>query len=56
MARLHRDYNGYINARARTTGHLWQGRFGSVAVDEAESVGLPGKLLERLAKDRKGWS
>jgi REP element-mobilizing transposase RayT len=34
---LHRRYTGYINARMRTTGHLWQGRFGSVAMDEAES-------------------
>lgn len=32
---LHRRYTSYINARARRTGHLWQGRFGSVAVDEA---------------------
>ena len=31
---LHRRYTSYINARARRTGHLWQGRFGSVAVDE----------------------
>jgi len=31
---LHRRYTGYINARARRTGHLWQGRFGSVAMDE----------------------
>jgi putative transposase len=32
---LHRRYTSYINARRRTTGHLWQGRFGSVAMDEA---------------------
>lgn len=32
---LHRRYTGYINARMRTSGHLWQGRFGSVAMDEA---------------------
>jgi putative transposase len=32
---LHRRYTSYINARARRTGHLWQGRFGSVAMDEA---------------------
>lgn len=32
---LHRRYTGYINARMRTTGHLWQGRFSSVAMDEA---------------------
>jgi putative transposase len=35
---LHRRYTGYINARKRTTGHLWQGRFGSVAMDEAHFV------------------
>jgi putative transposase len=33
--RVHRDYTGYINARMRVTGHLWQGRYGSVAMDEA---------------------
>ena len=32
--RAHRDYTGYINARMRVTGHLWQGRYGSVAMDE----------------------
>lgn len=32
---LHRRYTGFIHARARKTGHLWQGRFGSVAMDEA---------------------
>lgn len=35
---LHRRYTGYINARRRATGHLWQGRFGSVAMDEAHFV------------------
>jgi putative transposase len=35
---LHRRYTGYINARRRTTGHLWQGRFSSVAMDEAHFV------------------
>jgi putative transposase len=38
LADLHRRYTGYVNARARTTGHLWQGRFGSVAMDEAHLV------------------
>jgi putative transposase len=32
---LHRRYTAYVHARARKTGHLWQGRFGSVAMDEA---------------------
>lgn len=35
---LHRRYTGYINARRRSTGHLWQGRYGSVAMDEAHFV------------------
>jgi putative transposase len=35
---VHRHYTGYINARLRTTGHLWQGRFSSVAMDEPHFV------------------
>ena len=35
FADTHRRYTGYINARNRWTGHLWQGRFGAVAMDEA---------------------
>jgi putative transposase len=35
FAELHRRYTGKINARHQWTGHLWQGRFGSVAMDEA---------------------
>ena len=35
LARAHRLYAGFVNARARRTGHLFQGRFGSVAMDEA---------------------
>jgi putative transposase len=35
---VHRHYTGFINARMRTTGHLWQGRFSSVAMDEAHFV------------------
>lgn len=31
---VHRYYTGYVNARMRVTGHLWQGRFSSVAMDE----------------------
>jgi putative transposase len=34
FAEAHRRYTGYINARHRWTGHLWQGRFGAVAMDE----------------------
>ena len=38
FADAHRRYTGFINARNRWTGHLWQGRFGSVAMDEAHLV------------------
>ena len=38
-SRVHRHYTGYINARMRVTGHLWQGRFSSVAMDETHLVG-----------------
>ena len=31
---VHRHYSGNMNARLRTTGHLWQGWFSSVAMDE----------------------
>ena len=34
LADAHRRYTGDINARMRMTGHLWQGRFGSVVMDE----------------------
>jgi putative transposase len=34
LARTHRRYAGAIQARRRRTGHFWQGRFGSVVMDE----------------------
>ena len=34
----HRRYTSFINARRGATGHLWQGRFGSVAMDDAHFV------------------
>lgn len=35
VGEAHRRYTSFVNARARTTGHLFQGRFGCVAMDEA---------------------
>jgi putative transposase len=35
---LHRRTTGHINARNRWTGHLWQARFGSMAVDEEHLI------------------
>lgn len=34
FADAHRRYTGYINARHRWTGHLWQGRFDAVVMGE----------------------
>ena len=34
FADAHRRYTGFINARHRCTGHLWQRRFGAVVMDE----------------------
>ena len=34
LARTHRRYAGIIQARRKRTGHFWQGRFGSVVMDE----------------------
>ncbi len=34
LGETHRRYTSVINARLRTTGHLFQGRFGSVVMDE----------------------
>jgi putative transposase len=35
LSRTHRAYAGIIHARRKRTGHFWQGRFGSVVMDEA---------------------
>jgi putative transposase len=60
---VHRHYTGFINARMRVTGHLWQGRFSSVAMDEAHLVSalryvafnpVRARLVERAADWR--WS
>ena len=34
LAAVHRRYAGHVHERLRRTGHFWQGRFGSVALDE----------------------
>src|SRR5919197_2934683 len=38
IGETHRQYTDFINARARWTGHLFQGRFSSVALDEAHLI------------------
>ena len=60
---LHRRYTGFVNARRRTTGHLWQGRYGSAAMDEPHFVAalryvalnpVRARLVERAEQWR--WS
>lgn len=34
VANAHRKYASRINSRNKWTGHLWQGRYGSVVMDE----------------------
>ena len=38
FANAHRRYARLINARNRWSGHLWQGRYGAVAMDEEHLV------------------
>ena len=58
---LHRRYTGYVNARRRTTGHLWQGRFSSVAMDEPHFVTALryvalNPVRARLVKRPEDWA
>ena len=60
FADLHRRYTGFVNARARTTGHLWQGRFGSVAMDDAHLLTAVryvslNPVRARLVKRAQDW-
>jgi putative transposase len=41
---VHRHYTGYINARLRTTGHLWQGRFARYPMDDAHLLAAVARL------------
>ena len=56
----HRRYTGRINSRNKWTGHLWQGRFGSVAMDEtylANAVRYVSlnPVRARLVKQASDW-
>ncbi|MBV9218731.1 MAG: transposase [Methylobacteriaceae bacterium] len=60
LGETHRRYTGFINARARQTGHLFQSRFGSVVLDEehlraaARYVSL-NPVRARLVKRARDW-
>src|SRR3954471_2627599 len=57
---VHRHYTGYVNARLRVTGHLWQGRFSSIAMDEPHFVSALryvalNPVRARLAERAQDW-
>ena len=60
VANAHRRYAARINAHNQWTGHLWQGRFGSVVMDEAHLytafayVSL-NPVRARLVKRAQNW-
>jgi putative transposase len=61
FADTHRRYTAYVNARSRWTGHLWQGRFGAVAMDEdhlANAVRYVSlnPVRARLVERAQDWS
>lgn len=39
LGEAHRHYSSVVNARLRVTGHLFQTRYGSVAMDETHLAG-----------------
>ena len=60
LSRAHRLYSGFVNARARQTGHLFQGRFGSTPMDEDHLVAAVryvalNPVRARLVADARDW-
>ncbi len=61
VGETHRRYSGYINSRLRVTGHLFQGRFGSVAMDEFHLLAAfryvaLNPVKAKLATTAVGWT
>jgi putative transposase len=60
LSRAHRLYSGFVNARARRTGHVFQGRYGSVAMDEPHLIAAVryvalNPVRARLVADARDW-
>jgi hypothetical protein len=45
LGETHRRYSTAINARLRVTGHLFQARFGSAAMDEEHLITAARRVL-----------
>ena len=60
VGEAHRRFTAFVNARARTTGHLFQGRFASFAMDDAHLLNALRTLAfnpvrARLAASPQAW-
>jgi putative transposase len=60
LGETHRRYTGFVNARMRVTGHLFQGRFGSVVLDEPHLVAAAryvalNPVRARLVRRAQDW-
>ncbi len=61
IGEAHRRYTNFINARGRWTGHLFQSRFASVAMDEAHLIAAIryvslNPVRARLAARPEDWA
>jgi putative transposase len=60
LAAVHRAYAGCLNARRNVTGHFWQGRYGSVPMDDAHLYEalryvLLNPVRARLVRTASAW-
>jgi putative transposase len=60
LGETHRRYTGFVNARMRVTDHLFQGRFGSVVLDEPHLVAAAryvalNPVRARLVRRAQDW-
>jgi putative transposase len=60
VGEAHRRYTNFINARGRWTGHLFQSRFSSVAMDESHLIAAVryvslNPVRARLARKADDW-
>ena len=60
LSKTHRTYAGIIHAREGRSGHFWQGRFGSVALDEDHLLNAFRYLVlnpvrARLVRNPEDW-
>jgi putative transposase len=60
LARVHRRYAGVVHARRKRSGHFWQGRFGSVVMDEEHLAAAfryvsLNPVRARLVKRAQDW-